>query len=93
MKKKPQRMCVSCREKKDKNELARIVLLEDGSIVSDPTGKMPGRGSYICRNEKCIKEEIKAHRLSKGLRHSLSADEIENVVKSILDAALEGDAN
>ena len=91
MKKKPQRMCVSCREKKDKKDLIRIVLLDDGSIVADPTGKLPGRGSYLCRNESCILAEVKAHRLARGLRTSVDGEEINRVVKSILESELQGE--
>lgn len=83
-KKKPQRMCVSCRTKRDKKDLLRVVLQADGSVVYDPTGKMSGRGSYLCRNEDCIKAELKAHRLAKGLRHMVSEEELSSVAASVL---------
>lgn len=85
MKKKPQRMCVSCRERKDKKDLLRVVLKEDGSIKYDPTGKEAGRGSYLCRNEKCIMLELKAHRLSKGLRHNVADEDLKAVANEILE--------
>jgi predicted RNA-binding protein YlxR (DUF448 family) len=25
----------------------------DGRVVIDPTGKMPGRGAYLCNSEEC----------------------------------------
>lgn len=84
-KKKPQRMCVSCRTKKDKKDLVRVVLQPDGTIFYDPTGKASGRGSYLCRSEECIMAELKAHRLAKGLRHMVSPEELSEVAKSILE--------
>lgn len=88
MKKKPQRSCVCCRATKDKSELLRVVAMADGSIVYDPTGKAPGRGSYLCKNAECIKSELKkAARLSKGLRRAISDEEIENLAKEMLAAA------
>ena len=88
MKKKPQRSCVCCRATKDKSELLRVVAMADGSIVYDPTGKAPGRGSYLCRNAECIKTELKkAARLSKGLRRAISDEEIENLAKEMLAEA------
>jgi predicted RNA-binding protein YlxR (DUF448 family) len=88
MKKKPQRSCVCCRTTKDKSELLRVVAMADGSIVYDPTGKAPGRGSYLCKNVECIKTELKkAGRLSKGLRRAISDEEIENLAKEMLAAA------
>ena len=88
MKKKPQRSCVCCRTTRDKSELLRVVAMADGSIVYDPTGKVPGRGSYLCRNAECIKTELKkAARLSKGLRRAISDEEIENLAKEMLAEA------
>ena len=88
MKKKPQRNCVCCRTTRDKSELLRVVAMADGSIVYDPTGKAPGRGSYLCKNAECIKSELKkAARLSKGLRRAISDEEIENLAKEMLAAA------
>lgn len=84
-KKKPQRMCVSCRTKRDKKDLLRVVLQEDGSVVYDPTGKKSGRGSYLCKNAECIKTELKAHRLAKGLRHMVSEEELNKVASSVLE--------
>ena len=88
MKKKPQRSCVCCRTTRDKSELLRVVAMADGSIVYDPTGKAPGRGSYLCKNAECIKSELKkAARLSKGLRRAISDEEIETLAKEMLAAA------
>ena len=73
MKKKPQRSCVSCRTVRDKNELLRVVVTPEGDVVYDPTGKLAGRGAYLCRNEACITAELKkAAKLSKGLKKEYS---------------------
>ncbi len=84
MKKQPQRMCVSCRERHDKKDLLRIVLTPEGEIKYDPTGRTAGRGSYLCKKEDCVLRELKAHRLSKGLRHNVSDEELETMAKEIL---------
>ena len=44
------RMCVGCREMKEKRELLRIVKNAEGQISFDRVGKAPGRGAYICRS-------------------------------------------
>ena len=93
MKKKPQRSCVCCKTVRDKGELLRVVSLADGSIVYDPTGKAPGRGSYLCRNEECIKTELKkAGRLSKGLRRSISDEEAKALAQEMLAAAAKAES-
>lgn len=55
----PQRMCAVCRERHDKAELLRIVKTADGKISVDYTGKMQGRGMYICKEEMCRKNAAK----------------------------------
>ena len=63
-KKKPMRMCIACREMKEKNQLFRVVKTVDG-IVPDKTGKVSGRGAYICDSEDCIKKLRKQRLLNK----------------------------
>ena len=65
MKKIVQRMCVGCNEKKDKRELIRVVLNKTGEISIDKTGKLEGRGAYICDNIQCLEKAIKSKRLEK----------------------------
>ena len=57
-KKIPLRTCIACKECKPKKELIRIVKTED-SFAIDKTGKMNGRGSYICNSEECLNKLIK----------------------------------
>ena len=47
-KKVPQRMCIACKEHKDKKDLIRIVRSKEGDISLDFSGKKAGRGAYIC---------------------------------------------
>ncbi|MBR3142568.1 MAG: YlxR family protein [Clostridiales bacterium] len=85
MKEKPQRSCVSCRTVRDKKDLLRVVVTPDGNVVYDPTGKLSGRGAYLCRDEKCITTELKkAAKLSKGLKKPLTEDEIKELARSLL---------
>ena len=42
------RTCISCRAKKDKKELIRIVKNKDGVIKVDLSQRLEGRGEYIC---------------------------------------------
>lgn len=52
-KKIPMRMCIACKELKPKRELVRIVKHGD-EIKLDTTGKMNGRGAYICADKECM---------------------------------------
>jgi hypothetical protein len=87
MKKKPQRSCVSCRTVRDKSDLLRVVVTPEGDVRYDPTGKLAGRGAYLCRNEECITAELKkAAKLSKGLKKPLTDEEIKELAKSLLES-------
>ena len=62
----------------------------EGDVVYDPTGKLAGRGAYLCRNEECITQELKkAARLSKGLKKPLTEEEIKGLAKSLLESIKE----
>ncbi|HUW09157.1 MAG TPA: YlxR family protein, partial [Anaerolineae bacterium] len=48
----PQRTCVACRQVQGKRALVRIVRLAGGDVQVDPTGKLAGRGAYLCSNQE-----------------------------------------
>ncbi|SDX81342.1 hypothetical protein SAMN02910264_00742 [Ruminococcaceae bacterium YAD3003] len=90
MKKKPQRSCVSCRTVREKKDLLRVVVTPEGDVVYDPSGKMAGRGAYLCPNEECITQELKkAAKLSKGLKKPLTEEEIKALAQSLLGSIKE----
>ena len=66
-KKIPQRMCCGCKTRMTKKELVRVVRDVQGSICLDLTGKMNGRGAYICPRMDCLKLARKARRLERAL--------------------------
>ena len=72
-------MCVSCRTRKNKKDLLRVVLMPDGQAVIDPTGKKPGRGAYVCKNRECLSQAVKAHRFDKGLKTQVPAELIDEL--------------
>ena len=73
-KKIPMRMCVGCREMKEKRELIRIVRTPEGNAEIDPTGKKSGRGAYICRQTECLKRSIRQKQLERQLEITLSRE-------------------
>ncbi len=66
--KEPIRTCVSCRQKKPKTELARIVKEQKKEVSIDDTSKKSGRGAYICLDEKCIEQALRSDSLSRALK-------------------------
>ena len=64
-KKIPLRTCIACRQEKEKREMLRIVRNAQGQILLDFSGRLPGRGAYICNGEACIKKLRKQRLLHK----------------------------
>lgn len=62
----PQRMCTVCRAHKEKGNLIRIVNTPQGEILVDKTGKIEGRGIYICKDIECISKVKKQKRLERA---------------------------
>ena len=54
-----QRMCAVCRQRFDKTELLRIVKFKDGEVKIDESGRLQGRGMYICKNRQCLSQAEK----------------------------------
>lgn len=79
MKKIPQRTCLGCNAKKEKKELIRIVKNKDGEINLDKTGKLPGRGAYICDNVTCLEKVIKTRRLERTFETKIKEEVYEKL--------------
>lgn len=82
-KKIPMRMCSGCRESKPKSELIRVVRTPDGNIIVDKTGKVSGRGAYLCKNEECFKKSVKSKALSRALEVNIDDEVLLALQKEI----------
>lgn len=69
-----QRTCIACRKGFDKRELNRIVRTPQGEIKLDESGRMAGRGAYICSDAACLKKALKSRALERALKTPLSED-------------------
>ncbi len=65
--KPPLRTCCGCRETFPKKELIRIVRNTEGGVDVDMTGKLNGRGAYICKKEECLKKAVKSGSIARSL--------------------------
>ena len=78
-KKIPMRMCVGCRESKPKRELLRVVRTPAAQIELDFTGKMSGRGAYVCKSRECLQRAIKTKQLERALEHPVGPEIFERL--------------
>ncbi len=86
LKKTPNRMCISCHEMKPKKELLRIVMNKQGEVSIDLTGKMQGRGAYLCNSIDCFKVAQKGKKLERTFKNSISEEIMEVLAKTIKDS-------
>ena len=62
-----------------KRELTRIVRRPDGEVAIDPTGKVSGRGAYLCSNKKCWLQALEHRSLERALNVALTAQQHETI--------------
>ena len=86
-KKIPQRQCMGCRERKPKREMIRVVRRTDGIVQLDFSGKLNGRGAYICPKHECLKKARKAGSLARALEVPIPEEVYDRLEKEMEDGA------
>lgn len=82
MKNIPMRKCIACMESKPKKELLRIVRISDNEIKFDSTGKLNGRGMYVC-SMTCLNKAIKTKRIDKIFEIHVSDENYTELLQDI----------
>ena len=83
MKKIPMRMCTGCHEMKPKKELIRVVKTPEGEIKVDFTGKLNGRGAYLCKCTECFEKAQKQKALTRAFEMPITDEVYEQLKKEI----------
>jgi predicted RNA-binding protein YlxR (DUF448 family) len=81
----PIRTCTGCRGKFPKNDLLRFVRDTAGNLQTDPMGKLPGRGAYVCQSQACINVTFKSQKINTHLRSNLSRQIIDSFKQELLN--------
>ena len=84
-KKIPQRQCMGCRERKAKRDMIRVVRCTDGEVRLDFSGKLNGRGAYICPDSQCLKKAQKARSLERSLEVPIPEEVYERLAGEMED--------
>jgi len=80
----PLRKCAACGQMKPKAELLRVVRDENGCFEADMSGKMRGRGAYICADAACVETARKRRGLERSFKTKLPQG-IYDKLKEMLD--------
>lgn len=86
----PVRSCIACGKRVSKRDLVRVAVV-GGTVSVDPSGKTPGRGAYLCREENGDSIGKVRGRLGHALRTNIEASDWEGVVLRIGDVASDQD--
>lgn len=70
----PQRKCVACQKTLSKREMVRVVRTPVGNVELDLTGKMNGRGAYLCGKWDGFKLAKKSKVLDRALKTNISSE-------------------
>lgn len=84
LKKLPTRTCIGCNRQKLKKDFIRIVKNAQGEIKLDKTGKLPGRGAYICNQPECLEKAIRSKKLERSFETKIEEkiyEELRNTIK------------
>ena len=81
----PLRTCIVCGMKTSKRDLMRVVAGADGAALLDPSGRLAGRGTYICKRDECVQTPLSRGKLEHALRTTLN-DKNWSLISSDLDS-------
>ena len=82
-KKIPQRQCMGCRERKEKRQMIRVVRTTEGDVRLDFSGKLNGRGAYVCPDPECLKKALKSKALDRSLEVTIPEEVIDRLQKEM----------
>lgn len=83
----PERTCVACGRVRPKRELVRIVRMPTGEIKVDLTGKVSGRGAYVCPEPPCAERGVKEGRLQHALEVPVPESLVDELRRAVVVAA------
>ena len=82
-KKIPQRQCMGCRERKAKKDMIRVVRTTEGTVSLDFSGKLNGRGAYVCPDMECLKKAQKSRSLERCLEIEIPQEVYDRLTREM----------
>ena len=82
-KKIPQRQCMGCRERKAKRDMIRVVRTTEGAVTLDFSGKLNGRGAYVCPDMECLKKAQKSRSLERCLEIDIPQEVYDRLTREM----------
>jgi predicted RNA-binding protein YlxR (DUF448 family) len=74
---------MGCRERKEKRAMIRVVRCTDGQVRLDFSGKLNGRGAYVCPEMACLQKARKSKALERALETPIPEDVYDRLEKEM----------
>lgn len=82
---KRKRTCIGCGKQTDKVQMFRLVRLPDKSVAYDPTGRVAGRGTYVC-SISCFEDACKKKKVGRALKTTFGSEEAARIALELEEA-------
>ena len=82
----PQRKCVVCGKRYDKASLIRIAKNKNDEMDVDFSGRLSGRGAYICKNDECRSLLIKKGGLNRSFKTKIPGEIQNSILEELIKA-------
>jgi predicted RNA-binding protein YlxR (DUF448 family) len=76
---------VACRGKRPPGALVRLACTPQGEVILDRSGRLPGRGVYVCFDAVCLRQALKPAKLAAAFRRSVEVPAFATVYAGVLD--------
>lgn len=64
----PERSCVGCRLRAEREALVRVAVAPDGRVAIDPRARLVGRGAWVHPRAVCLEAMVKRHAAERSLK-------------------------
>ena len=77
----PMRTCAVCRTVRPKRSMTRLVRDAQGGVVANPTGRLAGRGTYVCDDPACREPRRLVAAVQRALHAPVAIERLQLEVK------------
>lgn len=78
----PQRTCVGCRSSRVPRDLLRLACTPQGEVLLDRSGRLPGRGAYVCFDVVCLRKALQPAKLVSAFKRPVIVPTFETVYQA-----------
>ena len=76
------RTCIGCGAQSDKTSMYRIVRTVEGNVCLDMSGRVPGRGAYVCSKD-CLETACARGKLQRSLKCSVGKQDAAQIAEDL----------